>query len=221
MIFKKVIDLSIPVNNQTPVYPGDPKPDIYSIAEHDKDGYQVTQLNIGTHTGTHLDAPFHFQKEGASVDELKLTKLIAPGHVIHVTGKEPGEAITLEDVSHAIESIVPGTIALFHTGWSKHLGTETYFNFPYMSSEVVHSLLEKGITTFFTDTFSVDPPGATSFPAHEAITSKNGIIGECFSNFDQIDFENPLIIALPIKLQGLDASPVRAIAVEVESFTLK
>ncbi|WP_273831951.1 cyclase family protein [Guptibacillus sedimenti] len=216
MNFKKVIDLSIPVNNQTPVYPGDPKPNIYPIAMHEKDGYQVTQVNMGTHTGTHLDAPFHFQKEGECVDESKLTKVMAPGHVIHVTRKNPGEVITLEEISQAIKSIAPGTIALFHTGWSKYIGTETYFNFPYLSVEIVNYLLEKGITTFFIDTFSIDAPGATSFPAHEAITSKNGIIGECFSNFDQIDFENPLIIALPLKLEGLDASPVRAIAVEVE-----
>lgn len=105
---------------------------------------------------------------------------------------------------------------LFHTGWSKHLGTETYFYFPYLSVEIVNSLLEKGITTILIDTLSVDPPGAISFPAHKAITTKNGIIGECFCNFDQLDFENPLIIALPIKLEGLDASPVRAVAVEVE-----
>jgi kynurenine formamidase len=75
---------------------------------------------------------------------------------------------------------------------------------------------QKGIPTFFIYTFSVDVPGETSFPAPEVITPKNRIIGEFFSNFDQIDFENPLIIILPLKLEYLDASPVRAIAVEIE-----
>ncbi|WP_165998334.1 cyclase family protein [Bacillus sp. Cs-700] len=215
MNFKKIIDLSIPVHNETPVFPGDPKPNIYPVAEHDKDGYQVTQMNIGTHTGTHLDAPFHFQKNGDSIDQLNLMKVIGPGHVIDVTGKEPGEEITLKDVASQIESVLPGTITLFHTGWSQHIGTQTYFNYPYLSVDIINTLLEKGVSTFFIDALNVDKPGASTFPVHEAITSVNGIIGENFCNFEKIDFENPLIIALPLKLEGLDGSPVRAVAVEV------
>lgn len=216
MNIKKIIDLSIPVHNETPVFPGDPKPNIYPVAEHDKDGYQVTQMNICTHTGTHLDAPFHFQKQGDAIDQLNLTNVMGPGRVIDVTGKEPGEQITFSDVADQIESILPGTIALFHTGWSKLIGSETYFNYPYLSVDVINALLEKGVTTFFIDALNVDQPGASNFPIHEAISSKNGIIGENFCNLDQIDFENPLIIALPLKLEGLDGSPVRAVAVEVE-----
>ncbi|MFK3960736.1 cyclase family protein [Pseudalkalibacillus hwajinpoensis] len=216
MNFKKIIDLSIPVNNDTPVFPGDPKPNIYPVAEHGKDGYQVTQMNIGTHTGTHLDAPFHFQKDGEPIDQSSLTKVMGPGHVIDVTGKEPGEQITLNDVAHQIDSIVPGTIALFHTGWSKHIGTQTYFTYPYLAVDIINTLLEKGVTTFFIDALNVDQPGGSTFPVHEAITSKNGIIGENLCNLEQIDFENPLIIALPLKLEGLDGSPVRAVAAEVE-----
>ncbi len=216
MNFKQIIDLSIPINNQTPVYPGDPKPDIHPAAELEKDGYQVTQLNIGSHTGTHVDAPFHFQKEGDRIDQSSLTKFMAPGIVIDVTGKEPGEKITMDEVSDQIESVVPGTIALFHTGWSKHIGTETYFKHPYLSVDIINDLLEKGVTTFFIDALNVDPPDGSAFPVHEAITSTNGIIGENFCNFEKIDFANPLIIALPLKLEGLDGSPVRAVAVEVE-----
>ncbi|MDQ0482538.1 cyclase family protein [Guptibacillus hwajinpoensis] len=216
MNFKKIIDLSIPITNETPVYPGDPKPDIHPAAELDQDGYQVTQLNIGSHTGTHVDAPFHFQKEGERIDQSSLTKFMAPGLVIDVTGKAPAQQITMDDVADQIESVVPGTIVLFHTGWAKHIGTETYFEHPYLSVDIINSLLDKGVTTFFIDALNVDPPDGSDFPVHEAITSVNGIIGENFCNFDQIDFANPLIISLPLKLEGLDGSPVRAVAVEVE-----
>ncbi|MCA0172183.1 cyclase family protein [Bacillus sp. RAR_GA_16] len=215
MKFKQIIDLSIPITLETPIYPGDPKPDIHPAAELDKDGYQVTQLNIGSHTGTHVDAPFHFQKEGERIDQSSLTKFMAPGLVIDVTGKEPGEEIRMSDVEDQIEHVAPGTIVLFHTGWSKHAGSETYFNHPYLSVTIINDLLKKGVTTFFIDALNVDPPDGTAFPVHEAITSVNGIIGENFCNFDKIEFENPLIIALPLKLEGLDGSPVRAVAVEV------
>ncbi|WP_347548578.1 cyclase family protein [Pseudalkalibacillus hwajinpoensis] len=216
MNFKQIIDLSILINSETPIYPGDPKPDIHPAAELDKDGYQVTQLYIGSHTGTHVDAPFHFQKEGERIDQSSLTKFMAPGLVIDVTGKKPAEQITMDDVADQIESVVPGTIVLFHTGWSKHIGTETYFEHPYLSVDIINSLLDKGVTTFFIDALNVDPPDGSAFPVHEAITSVNGIIGENFCNFDQINFASPLIIALPLKLEGLDGSPVRAVAVEVE-----
>ena len=216
MNFKQIIDLSIPITSATPIYPGDPKPDIHPAAELDKDGYQVTQLNIGSHTGTHVDAPFHFQKEGERIDQSSLTKFMAPGLVIDVTGKEPGEEITMSDVQDQIEQVIPGTIVLFHTGWSKHAESELYFRHPYLSVDIINDLLEKGVTTFFIDALNVDPPDGSAFPVHEAITSVNGIIGENFCNFEKIDFDNPLIIALPLKLEGLDGSPVRAVAVEVE-----
>jgi kynurenine formamidase len=214
--FKQIIDLSIPITSATPIYPGDPKPHIHPAAELDKDGYQVTQLNIGSHTGTHVDAPFHFQKEGERIDQSNLTKFMAPGLVIDVTGKEPGEEITMSDVQDQIEQVIPGTIVLFHTGWSKYAESELYFRHPYLSVDIINDLLEKGVTTFFIDALNVDPPDGSAFPVHEAITSVNGIIGENFCNFEKIDFENPLIIALPLKLEGLDGSPVRAVAVEVE-----
>lgn len=201
----------------TPIYPGDPVPDIKPAAELDKDGYQVTALSIGSHTGTHVDAPFHFQKQGERIDESSLTKFMGPGVVLDVTGKQPGEEIILQDVAESLDQIRAGDIVLFHTGWPQYLGTDTYYHHPYLSVKIINRLLDKGVTTFFIDALNVDPPDGSAFPVHEAITSVNGIIGENFCNFDQIDFANPLIIAFPLRLQGLDGSPVRAVAVEMGS----
>lgn len=215
MLIKRIVDLSIPITESTPIYPGDPAPDIKPAAELDKDGYQVTSLNIGSHTGTHVDAPFHFQKEGERIDQSSLTKFMGRGIVLDVTGKQPGEEITLQDVENQIDGVAKGDIVLFHTGWTQYIGSETYFNHPYLSTEIINILLNKGVTTFFIDALNVDPPDGSSFLVHEAITGVNGIIGENFCNFDKIDFPNPLIVALPLRLEGLDGSPVRAVAVEM------
>lgn len=214
-MIKKIVDLSIPISIETPIYPGDPVPAIRPAAELGKDGFQVTSISIGSHTGTHVDAPFHFQKSGERIDESSLAKFIGRGVVLDFTNKEPGEMISFKDAEEQINQVSPGDIVLFHTGWSKYLGKEDYYNHPYLSVEVVHALLSKGVKTFFIDALNVDPPDGSSFLVHEAITKVNGIIGENFSNFDQIDFKNPWIIALPLRLKGLDGSPVRAIAIDM------
>jgi kynurenine formamidase len=217
MNIKKIVDLSMPITSQTPVYPGDPKPHTEPAATFAENGYHVSRLVLGSHTGTHVDAPFHFREDGAQIAEVPLTYFIGKGIVIDVTGKNDGEAITLNDVKHYLPQLEPGMIVLFHTGWSQYAGTERYFHHPYISINVIQAMLERGIRTFFIDALNIDPPDGSSFPAHEAITAANGVIGENFTNFNQIDFANPYIIALPLYLPKGDGSPVRAVAVEFDS----
>jgi kynurenine formamidase len=213
---KKIIDLSMPITAQTPIYPGDPKPHIEPAATFAENGYHVSRLVLGSHTGTHVDAPFHFRENGMRIDEVPLTYFLGKGIVIDVTGKNDGEAITLSDVKHYLPQLEPGMIVLFHTGWSQYVGTERYFRHPYIAIDVIQAMLGQGIRTFFIDALNIDPPDGSSFPAHEAITAVNGVIGENFMNFDQIDFADPYIIALPLYLPKSDGSPVRAIAIEFE-----
>jgi kynurenine formamidase len=217
MNIKKIVDLSMPITSQTPVYPGDPKPHIEPAATFAQNGYHVSRLVLGSHTGTHVDAPFHFRENGARIDEVPLTYFLGKGIVIDVTGKNDGEAITLDDVTAYLPRLEPGMIVLFHTGWFQYAGTERYFHHPYIAIDVIEAMLERGIHTFFIDALNIDPPDGSSFPVHEAITAVNGVIGENFTNFDKIDFANPYIIALPLYLPKGDGSPVRAVAVEFDS----
>ncbi|WP_226581021.1 cyclase family protein [Halobacillus litoralis] len=215
MQIKKIVDLSIPVTNETPVYPGDPKPHLCSAANIEEHGYNVSELNIGSHTGTHVDAPYHIVKDGKKIDEVSLDHFAGEGVVLDVTDKNPGAGITIDDIRDGLDKLQPGKIVLFHTGWDAHVGTDLYFEHPYLTIELVHELLERGVRTFFIDALNIDPPDGSSFQAHEAITGVNGIIGENFTNFDQIDFDAPFITAFPLKLSGIDGSPVRAVAMEL------
>ncbi|WP_406944871.1 cyclase family protein [Halobacillus sp. SY10] len=216
MQIKKIVDLSIPVTSKTPVYPGDPKPHLSAAANIEEHGYNVSKLNIGSHTGTHVDAPYHITKEGKKIDEVSLTHFAGEGIVLDVTHKNPAEGITIEDIRGDLEKLRSGTIALFHTGWDAHLESELYYKHPYLTIELVTELLNRGVRTFFIDALNIDPPDGSSFQAHEAITGLNGIIGENFTNFDQIDFEHPFVTAFPLNMPGIDGSPVRAVAMEFE-----
>ncbi len=214
MKIKKIVDLSLPLDNNLPVFPGDPEPNIRPATTIEKHGYNTAYLDIGSHTGTHVDAPFHIRGEGKTIERLPLENFIGEGVLIPATHKGRGEAITLEDAAPYLNKLGPGKVALIHTGWTRYLGEDEYFNHPYLDIEVVVKMLDLGVRTFLIDALNVDPPTGEEFPAHEAITAVNGIIGENFTNFDQITFDNPLIIALPLKVVNGDGSPVRAIAID-------
>ncbi|MFD1708611.1 cyclase family protein [Siminovitchia sediminis] len=215
MDIKRMIDLSLPLQNDVPVFPGDPEPNIRPATTIEKNGYNTSFLDIGSHTGTHVDAPFHFRKEGKTMDQLPLNYFMGEGVIIPATHKKGGEAITLEDASPYFDKLGPGKVALIHTGWTKYLGEDNYFNHPYVDIQVVVKMLNLGVRTFFIDALNIDPPNGEDFPAHEAITVVNGIIGENFTNFNQINFDHPFIIALPLNITKGDGSPVRAVALQL------
>lgn len=216
MKVKKIIDLTIPISDKTPIYPGDPTPSITRIKNFDPDGYHLSLLKMGAHTGTHVDAPYHFFEDGKKISEIPLQQFMGRGILFDVRGKEKARAITLEDVKEKIEKSSEDDIALFLTGWSEHLGTDLYFEHPYLDSALIQDLLGRGIKTFFIDALSIDPPDGSSFAGHDAILGANGVIGENLTNLEKIDFVNPLIVALPLKIDDCDGSPVRAVAIELE-----
>ena len=137
---------------------------------------------MGTQTGSHVDAPYHFSNEGATIDQMELDFFLGDAIVVRVTDKKAEEAITMEDIEPYKEQITPGKIVRFI-----------------------------GI-----DTINADQTGGTEFPVHDLFSEKRLMIGENWAYFDRIDFENPYIIAIPMKVVGCDGSPVRAIAVEWE-----
>jgi kynurenine formamidase len=210
----KIVDLSLPLTNQTPIYPGDPEPTISVATTIENEGYNLHYVHIGSQTGSHVDAPYHFCQNGQRIDESDLRLFIGTGVVIPVLGKGEQEEITMEDVEPYLDKLEPGKIVLFHTGWSQYAGEEKYFLHPYVNIKVVDEMILRGIRTFFIDCINIDVTGGDSFPVHDAIAAVNGIIAENLTNFEGIDFDDPLISAFPLRIVGSDGSPVRAVAIQ-------
>jgi kynurenine formamidase len=213
---KKIVDLSIPLTNDTPIYPGDPVPHISVATTIDNEGYNLHYVHIGSQTGSHVDAPYHFCPTGERIDQSDLRLFIGTGVVIPVLGKGEQEEIGLEDVEAYLDQLQPGKIVLFHTGWSQYAGEEKYFRHPYVKVDVIDEMIKRGIRTFFIDAINIDVTGGNSFPVHDAIAAVNGIIAENLTNFAAIDFPEPLICAFPLRIVGSDGSPVRAVAIEID-----
>ena len=206
---KKIVDLSWEFTADTPIYPGDPEPSVSVATTLENEGYNLSTLVMGTQTGSHVDAPYHFSNEGATIDQMELDFFLGDAIVVRVTDKKAEEAITMEDIEPYKEQIIPGKIVLFNTNWYKKRGTEEFFHHPYVNGEVAHYLVEQGVRFIGIDTINADQTGGT-------FSEKRLMIGENWAYFDRIDFENPYIIAIPMKVVGCDGSPVRAIAVEWE-----
>jgi len=219
MRIRRVVDLSLPIDPTTQVYPGDPAVRFRPAATIDREGFNLLGIEMGSQTGTNCDAPYHFLGSGAPIDEVALELFAGPGLVIDLRGKPPRAAIGLGDVAPYLDRVEPGAIVLFHTGWPAHYGTLAYFDHPYLGVEAARALLDRGVRTFCLDTQNIDEtpdarhPGA-GFPVHRLIAEVGGVVVENLRGLERLDWDHPLITVFPLRLTGADGSPTRAVAIE-------
>ncbi|QLG26598.1 cyclase family protein [Halorarum halophilum] len=144
-------DLTRQVEDGMPTYPGDPEVRVTPHATADADGYRVTALELGTHAGTHVDAPSHVLEDGATLGEFDLDTFRFGARVVDVPNLGPRGVITPEAVPDAGVDLV-----LFHTGWDEHWGTDRYREHPYLSREAAERCARRGLAVGL-DCFSPDP----------------------------------------------------------------
>ncbi len=200
------MDLSVPINDRSAVYPGDPKTQIKQTEFLDNDGYQGHFVSLGTHVGTHMDAPAHMIANGKTLDQYPVERFVGRGVVIEVDGQ-----YNLNDVKNA--NLRQGDIVLFHTGFDKKYYKPEYFEtYPAIPEDVAHYLVEKKVSIVGVDTCSVDHG---PFLTHKILLGGDVLIVENLTMPEELhgDIE---VTALPIKLQ-LDAFPCRVIAKLSES----
>ena len=216
----RVVDLSREITAETVVYPGDPVPHIAQHATIAKDGFNLVSIQMGSQSGTHVDAPYHFDDDTEKIDEVPLERFVGRGVVLRCDGVAARERITLESVRSDAEKAGPGDIVLVHTGWARHYGEPAYFDNPFLDAGLVSFLLDRGVRTIGLDALNIDEtpddthPGE-GFLAHHLIANVAGVICENLCNLESIDFADPLVSLLPMKFVGIDGAPVRAVAMEV------
>jgi kynurenine formamidase len=204
-----VVDLSHPLDDRTQVYPGDPAVRLTPARSLERDGYRVSHLHLGSHSGTHVDAPSHVVEDGATVDQLPLHLLTGPAVVVDVRDVGPREPIGWERLAaHAR----PGRMLVLHTGWDAFWGSVRYEDHPYLDGEAAWELVTAGVRTVGIDALSLDETQGEDVPAHAALLSAGGVVVENLTNLAAIDHPEPVLSVLPLPLRGCDGSPVRAVA---------
>ncbi|MEV6773971.1 cyclase family protein [Nocardia sp. NPDC051030] len=210
----RIIDLSVPLRTGMPVYPGDPEVSIGPALTVPLDGVNVLHLDMGSQTGTHVDAPIHIDDSLPALDALPLERFVGPAVVVDARGLAPRSAIGRE---YFEGRIAPGLIVLIATGWSEHWGTKTYAWHPYLTPEAASYLIESGVRTVGIDALSVDPTPAEDIPVHRILCGAHAVIAENLTALSEVlavqrAGERVEASLLPLNIPGSDGAPVRAIA---------
>jgi kynurenine formamidase len=217
---ERIVDLSIVMDGDTQTYPGDPTPAIRPATTIEADGFNVLSIAIGSHTGTHVDAPYHFLADGARLDHLGLGLFAGPSTIVDVSGHGPRQPITWDDVAPYSEWLGPEVILALRTAWSDHhLGTDRYFDHPYLGEDACDRILELGVRTLAIDALNPDQTvleGGAGFPVHRRWLGAGGVIAENLTNLGAVDFDDAVVCLFPIRVGGnADGAPCRAIALRL------
>ena len=141
----KLVDLTLTISQSIPTFPGSPKTQFILWSTLKENGYNLELLFLSSHTGTHLDAPYHFVKNGAKIHQISLDRLLGNGILIKIK-KGKNQAITKNDLvlfERKNGNIPKHSSIIFHTEWQKNLNTDFYFiNNPGLS-ESAATYLEK------------------------------------------------------------------------------
>lgn len=205
----RVVDLSHPLDDRTPTYPGDPAVRLSPARSLERDGYRVQHVHLGSHSGTHVDAPAHVVEDGVGVDALPLQLLVGPAVVVDLRDLGPREPVGWERLASYAR---PGRMLVLHTGWDQFWGSVRYEDHPYLDAEAAWELVTAGVRTVGIDALSIDETSGEALPAHEALLSVGGVVVENLTNLAALDHPEPVLSVLPLPLRGADGSPVRAVA---------
>ena len=196
-----IIDLSVAVDEATPIYPGDPSIKIESAGVFDRDGWCDHLVSLGTHVGTHIDAPMHMLADGKSLDKMPIEQFVGRGVCIDVSS---GFGVVKS------ADIQSGDIVLLHTGMADKYHDPLYFEtYPVMTEEIANYLIGRGSKMIGVDAGSVD--NADGFPIHKILLGSQVLIIENLTNLEQLLGKQFRVYALPIKL-CVDGAPARVIA---------
>jgi arylformamidase len=199
-------DISAPLDPRIAVWPGDTPFQQTRTWQIGQDGspVNVSRFTLSTHTGAHTDAPLHYDTQGKPMGAVPLDAYLGPCRVVHARGVR---CVGLEHLDGKLDRLPPRV--LFRT--YGHAPVHTWdAQFAWLDAAVIHTLAARGVRLIGIDTPSLDAQDSKTMPAHHAVRTHGLAIleGIVLDTVAEGDYE---LIALPLKLMDLDASPVRAV----------
>jgi len=211
----KILDLTLTISNKIPTFPGSPQPNFIPWEKIKDDGYNLELLFLSSHTGTHLDAPYHFLEKGSKIHEISLKKLVSNAVLIK-SRKKSNESVTKTDIQKFEKKhgkIASFSSVIFYTGWQRNLQKKYYFTKnPGLSVSAAKYLASKKISLVGIDSPSIDLGTDSKFSVHQIFAKKGMLIVENLANLEKIKSSKFHLVVLPLKLKNATGSPVRAIA---------
>ncbi len=207
---KEWIDLSQPLDERTLAYPGDPQLTITAVGGYARDGYLLSQITSGMHLGTHIDFPSHFLPGGKTCMDYPPYRFIGMGAKVTVTPRLG--VIATSDIADGCRQTSGPSILVLETGHGRLWNDERYYSeCPVFEDDLGAFLQQAGITLFFTDLPTVRYRDGERSAMHRELLGQDILIGENLRIPSDLgrEFE---FIALPLPLNDIEASIVRAVA---------
>jgi arylformamidase len=202
-------DVSVPITPTLPVWPSDPPVNLTPTSHLSRDKshtVRVTRIEMGSHTGTHIDAPWHMVEGGRRLNEISLETLIGPATVFEIPGVRSIGRADLEKLSfNGIQRV------LFKTDNSRHWSDGKFYEqFVYLEPEAAEFLVQQGIRVVGVDYLSIDKFRSEKHPSHFVLLTRNIVIIEGL-NLSRVEPGKYHMTALPLNLQDVDGAPTRVI----------
>jgi len=207
-----IYDVTVPITNTMPVWPSDPPVSLTPkslLSRDNSHAVRLTTIEMGSHTGTHVDAPYHFVDGGRRLHELPIEQFVGPATVFEINrvrsiGLRDLERLNWEGVERA----------LFKTDNSDHWQDGRFYeDFVYLEPEGAEFLVKRGIRLVGIDYLSIDRFKSEQHPTHFVLLTRNIVILEGL-NLANVPPGRYRLTALPLNLQGADGAPARVILMD-------
>jgi kynurenine formamidase len=225
--FQRAVDLTHVITEDFPTYFGDPNLEIETLFTFEENGFNMFRWHLVEHTGTHMDAPFHFSPDGLSADQIPLDMLIVPLVVVDIRRKaedNPDAQLTLEDLrrwERRYGRIPRNACVAMNSGWAEKIGTPEFRNadengtlhFPGFHVEAAQFLLEeRQVHGIAVDTLSLDYGPSPDFAVHYLWLPTNRWGLEAVANLNDVPARGATLIVGGPKIIGATGGPSRLIA---------
>ena len=185
------------------------------VTHRDDIWYVLSDITFNSHISTHIEFPFHHWQEGQDAMTYPIDKLVANCVALDFTHKKPGEPISLDEIKAAGGEIQKGDIIFIKTGCDKYFKTPDWELQPYLTEEACDWLItEKSPIVIGTDASGFEVPGTQYQPNHLNMFKHGIAMIESATNLAALGDERALCFILPLKIKGIDACPVRIVAIK-------
>lgn len=193
----------MPIDEKTPVLPGDPKQEIKQIATIKENGWNEKRLTISSHFSTHIDAPFHMIENGKKLTDFPIEKFIGEAIVIDVRSQK--------QIKSNLGNIKENDIVFFFTGHTNKAYSSDFFqDNPVITKETAQQLIAKKVKIVGLDSYS---PDNEPFEIHKMLFRYDILIVENLVNLDKLNGKRFMCYILPLKINNADGAPCRVIGI--------
>lgn len=216
-----IVDLTLTISEGMQTFPTHWHPfvEITQLGRHGIENRETRKLVMGTHTGTHVDAPRHFIPGGITIDQVNLNQLCGEAVLVNLSAYERGHEITTAELERGLGGQWAERVVL-RFDWSDQIGTMAYYSdHPFLSEEAAEWLVDRGCKSLAMDTPMPDNPKngwgcPKDSPDHKILLGHGVLLVEYLTSLRNIKAKRFQLVVAPLKIREGDGAPARCFAIE-------